>query len=215
MPAPRPRRARGADAYGDADAMLAAESPDLVDIATPPQSHLGLAEITARRGVHAVCQKPLAPTQAEAVRLVTTAEDEGVTLFVHESFRWTPWHREIAVHWIDTFRYVVGEMTGVFARLRRLNPAIDGEDAGLVTFAFEIGAAGLWWKPHGEPVRCAGSRRYGIRAVAWARVACRGRWRRVKLGQTGTRLDRRREGARVPRGDGVAGVDAVAARVFG
>ena len=40
---------------------------------------------------------------------------------------------ETGVHMIDVFRFLLGEVTGVFARLRRLNPAIRGEDAGLIT----------------------------------------------------------------------------------
>ncbi|MEO0763052.1 MAG: hypothetical protein AAFZ09_14815, partial [Pseudomonadota bacterium] len=36
---------------------------------------------------------------------------------------------ETAVHWIDTFRYLMGEAETVYADLRRLNPAIAGEDA--------------------------------------------------------------------------------------
>jgi D-apiose dehydrogenase len=51
---------------------------------------------------------------------------------------------ETAIHWIDTFRYLAGEITGVFARLRKLNPAIAGEDAGIVMFAFEHDAHGVF-----------------------------------------------------------------------
>lgn len=51
---------------------------------------------------------------------------------------------ETGIHSIDVFRYLMGEVTGVFAKLRRLNPVIAGEDAGLVTFAFKSGAAGLF-----------------------------------------------------------------------
>jgi predicted dehydrogenase len=51
---------------------------------------------------------------------------------------------ETAIHMIDTFRYLLGEMSGVFARLRRLNPHIKGEDAGLVLFDFASGAAGVF-----------------------------------------------------------------------
>jgi predicted dehydrogenase len=50
---------------------------------------------------------------------------------------------ETAIHMIDTFRFLLGEMSGVFARLRRLNPHIRGEDAGLVLFEFASGAAGV------------------------------------------------------------------------
>lgn len=51
---------------------------------------------------------------------------------------------EVGIHLIDTFRFLLGEITGVFARLRRLNPVIEGEDAALVVFDFAGGAAGLF-----------------------------------------------------------------------
>lgn len=51
---------------------------------------------------------------------------------------------ETAIHLIDSFRYLMGEMSGVFAHLRRLNPAIQGEDAGYLVFSFGSGAAGLF-----------------------------------------------------------------------
>jgi len=51
---------------------------------------------------------------------------------------------ETAIHLIDVFRYLCGEVAGVFAHLRRLNPAIRGEDAGYVLFDFASGAAGLF-----------------------------------------------------------------------
>ena len=51
---------------------------------------------------------------------------------------------ETAIHFIDTFRYLVGEVSAVYARLRRLNPVIAGEDAALITFEFANGAAGLF-----------------------------------------------------------------------
>ncbi len=41
---------------------------------------------------------------------------------------------ETAVHWIDTFRFLFGTPTAVYADLRRRNPAIAGEDAGFVLF---------------------------------------------------------------------------------
>lgn len=41
---------------------------------------------------------------------------------------------ETGVHWIDTFRFLAGDPKSVYADLRRLNPAIAGEDAGYVIF---------------------------------------------------------------------------------
>jgi predicted dehydrogenase len=51
---------------------------------------------------------------------------------------------ETAIHFIDTFRYLLGEVGSVFARLARLNPAIAGEDAGIILFEFENGSRGLF-----------------------------------------------------------------------
>ncbi len=51
---------------------------------------------------------------------------------------------ETAIHWIDTFRYLMGEIHDVSAHLRRLNPAIAGEDAGLILFEFDNGARGVF-----------------------------------------------------------------------
>ena len=52
--------------------------------------------------------------------------------------------RETAVHFIDTFRFLLGEVRAVSARLRRLNPVIAGEDAALITFEFDDDRLGLF-----------------------------------------------------------------------
>jgi predicted dehydrogenase len=41
---------------------------------------------------------------------------------------------ETAVHWIDTFRYLFGNPLAVYADLRKINPVIAGEDAGMILF---------------------------------------------------------------------------------
>ncbi len=51
---------------------------------------------------------------------------------------------ETAIHFIDTFRYLMGEVSAVTARLRRLNPNIAGEDAGFILFDFTSGAGGCF-----------------------------------------------------------------------
>lgn len=51
---------------------------------------------------------------------------------------------ETGVHYIDTFRYLAGEISRVSAWLRRLNPVIKGEDCGLLVFEFQNGALGQW-----------------------------------------------------------------------
>ncbi len=52
--------------------------------------------------------------------------------------------RETGIHWIDTFRFLLGEPMAVYADLRQLNPAIRGEDAGLVVFDFGAGARAVF-----------------------------------------------------------------------
>jgi D-apiose dehydrogenase len=178
--------------YTDARVMLDAERPDFVDVVTPPDTHEELCRDAAARGVHIVCQKPLAPTLDQARRIVDEAEQAGVRLLVHENFRWQPWYRrvkqlqrddgigpfthvhivtrlgdgwgadaylarqpyfrdyprllvfETGVHFIDTFRFLLGEVRSVYAQLRRLNPVIAGEDAGQIVLRFDSGATAIW-----------------------------------------------------------------------
>ncbi len=51
---------------------------------------------------------------------------------------------EMGVHFLDTLRYLGGEIETVFAKLRRLNPDIAGEDAATVLLDFKSGAQALW-----------------------------------------------------------------------
>lgn len=179
--------------YADYREMFDRERPDFVDVITPPPSHREICAEASRRGIHVICQKPLAPNLAEAEAIVADAERSGIRFMVHENFRFQPWHRQLkrllasgavgdrlfslnfrtrmgdgwgedaylprqpyfrdyprmlvyetGVHFIDTFRYLAGEICRTSAWLRRLNPVIRGEDCGLVVFEFESGALGTW-----------------------------------------------------------------------
>ena len=183
---------KGLPAFGSFDELLEKTRPDLVDIVTPPDTHLELVRAVASRGLPAICQKALAPTYEEAVAVVEAAEKARTLLVVHENFRWQPWYREArrlvdagtlgklhaiafrlrpgdgqgarayldrqpyfqkmprflvyetAIHWVDTFRFLMGGVSAVYAALRTLNPAISGEDAGYIVFDFVGGATGLF-----------------------------------------------------------------------
>jgi predicted dehydrogenase len=68
---------------------------------------------------------------------------------------------ETGVHYIDTFRYLAGEIDRVTAWLRRLNPVIKGEDCGLLVFEFANGALGQWdANRFNEPACPVGEARY-------------------------------------------------------
>lgn len=51
---------------------------------------------------------------------------------------------ETAVHWVDTFRFLLGEPTAVYADLRKVNPVIAGEDAGYVIFDHPNGVRAIF-----------------------------------------------------------------------
>ena len=84
-----------AQTYSDLAVAIAKESPDFVDIATPPGSHLKLVEVAAAVGCHVLCQKPIAPTWEESVKLVETCKTHHVRLMINENWRWQPWYRQI------------------------------------------------------------------------------------------------------------------------
>ena len=51
---------------------------------------------------------------------------------------------ENGIHFIDTYRFLAGEIFRVTAWHRRLNPVIKGEDRALLVFEFANGALGEW-----------------------------------------------------------------------
>lgn len=178
--------------YRDVDDLFAEEAFDVVDIITPPDTHLELCSKAIAAQKHMICQKPLAPTFAEAKKLVDLTQATGLRFMVHENFRFQPWYRkmkqllergaigdqlhtlslkmrmgdgwgksayldrqpyfqtmprlliyETGIHYIDVFRFLAGEVTRVYARLRKLNTVIAGEDCGIVLFDFENGGQGI------------------------------------------------------------------------
>jgi predicted dehydrogenase len=51
---------------------------------------------------------------------------------------------ENGIHFIDTYRFLLGEIDEVYAVLRKLNPVINGEDCAQVIFRFKNGEVGYW-----------------------------------------------------------------------
>ena len=73
--------------YSDPAKMLAAESLDLVDIATRMDTHRKLVEMSVSAGIPTVVQKPMAPRWHDCVAMVDAASRAGVFFAVHENFR--------------------------------------------------------------------------------------------------------------------------------
>lgn len=171
--------------------MLDAERPDVLDVIVPPAGHLDAVRAAAARGIHVICQKPFCGTLEAAEAAAELAGAAGITLIVHENFRFQPWYgklreyieggtlgqiysvnfrlrpgdgqgpdayldrqpyfremprfmvHETGVHFVDVFRYLLGDVHAVTARLRRINPAIAGEDAGHVVIEMVNGATAI------------------------------------------------------------------------
>jgi predicted dehydrogenase len=63
---------------------------DVVDIATPNDSHCEIAIAAAEAGKHILCEKPLARTAEEAARMVDAVERAGIVHMVAFNYRRTP-----------------------------------------------------------------------------------------------------------------------------
>jgi len=81
--------------YSNVAEMLSVEKPDFIDIITPPETHYELCLIAILEKVNIICQKPLAPTLAEAETIAKAIQNSDIRMMVHENFRFQPWHREI------------------------------------------------------------------------------------------------------------------------
>jgi predicted dehydrogenase len=75
----------------DAVRMMEECRPDIVDIASTPASHKPLALAAIERGHHVLCQKPAAPTLAEAREMIESADRRHVALYINEMMRFCPW----------------------------------------------------------------------------------------------------------------------------
>jgi predicted dehydrogenase len=77
---------------GTSDWRRIVEDPDIdvVDIATPNDSHAEIAIAAAEAGKHIICEKPLARTAAEALPMYEAVQRAGVVNMVAFNYRRTP-----------------------------------------------------------------------------------------------------------------------------
>ncbi len=82
------QRFNSAAHYGSAEVMLAVGTLDAVDIITGPDTHADLTALAAGHGLPVISQKPMAPDEETAARMVVGCREHNVPLYVHENFRW-------------------------------------------------------------------------------------------------------------------------------
>src|SRR5947209_8797867 len=71
-------------------ALVNRKDVDLVDIASPNDTHLDIAVAAARAGKMVLCEKPLGRTAAEAEQMVAAVESAGVPNMVWYNYRRVP-----------------------------------------------------------------------------------------------------------------------------
>jgi D-apiose dehydrogenase len=191
--------------YPSADAMLEHERLDVLDVASPRETHAPICRLAADRSLPIICQKPLAPTFDEAAAL---AADVGsrVRLMVHENWRFRPHYRciagwlrrgrigrirtatmtlltsglvidgsgrapalerqpmfaalerllvmEVAIHHVDTLRFLLGPLTLHCAAIGRSCALVRGEDRASMFMTTASGGAVTLigdFMAHGQP----------------------------------------------------------------
>jgi glucose-fructose oxidoreductase len=68
--------------YSDLDELLASRRIDAIYIAVPNDMHAQITLVAARHGVHVLCEKPMAPTEAECMQMIRACEQRGVKLMI-------------------------------------------------------------------------------------------------------------------------------------
>lgn len=76
--------------YTDMREMLAEVRPDVVHIATPPDSHVFLATLALEAGCHVFVEKPFALTEADARRITDCAARVGKRVSVNYLYNYEP-----------------------------------------------------------------------------------------------------------------------------
>jgi predicted dehydrogenase len=107
----------GAPGYGNVDALLDEQRPDLVSIAVPTSEHLRVARQVIERGIHALVEKPIAATLDEARQMIHLAESHEIVLTIGHIERFNPAVIELKR------RLDQGELGRIFEiHVRRLGP---------------------------------------------------------------------------------------------
>lgn len=109
--------AQGVDAArAVADYRTALERVDAVDIVTPADSHLALAEACLKAGRHCFVEKPLTATAAEGRRLAAAARPSGRVLQVGHILRFHPvttvLREALAAGRLGAVRFATGRFSG-------------------------------------------------------------------------------------------------------
>ena len=84
------RSAPGVAVFGDLGPALHSEDVDAIIVATPPSTHHPMVKRVLEAGKHALVEKPMATTSADAIELIEIAEERDLTLMPGHTFVYSP-----------------------------------------------------------------------------------------------------------------------------
>jgi predicted dehydrogenase len=96
---------------------------DFLDICTPPAAHLELAIWALERGLHVICEKPVAVTRAEAERLGDAARAAGRVVMACHQHRYSPAWRAVRA-WISSGKIGHFYLAEIRVHRQRADPGI-------------------------------------------------------------------------------------------
>jgi D-apiose dehydrogenase len=83
-------RQTGTPAFETLDELVDRARPDVVVVATPPDSHAELCVQALEAGAHVMCEKPFVSTLEEADRVLAVADRSGREVMVNHAYREKP-----------------------------------------------------------------------------------------------------------------------------
>jgi len=83
---------------------------DFVDISLPPHLHREVVQIALERGLHVLCQKPMAETVEDSLAIVKLSSASDCTVAINEMWKWIPAYEHI---WERIRRGALGEVKSV------------------------------------------------------------------------------------------------------
>lgn len=89
------RAEAGLPAYESLAELVARARPELLVVATPPQSHADLCVAALEAGMHVFCEKPFVMNLQEADRVIAAAAETGRHVAVNHEFREKPIFRAL------------------------------------------------------------------------------------------------------------------------
>lgn len=128
--------------YDDLALMLDGESPEFVDVTSPPAYHAGAARMALEAGAHVLVEKPLGLDLDEFERLVTLAQARQRVLMCAHNWQFAPAYREasalIAAGRVGEPRYIS------LARLRNQPAGAVANTAGGVSVSGAAPSSERW-----------------------------------------------------------------------